>query len=139
MADTEKKGLPFATFRTDKDKELDGVWVEYESGFAVRVARLNNPRYKEFTLKRSKPHMRKVQARTIDAELAEDIMKDAIAHTVLLDWRGLLDDERNEIPFSPDKARELFDEAQDFYTEMFQLCQQRELFAIEIEDGAAKK
>ena len=138
MADTEQKGVPFSRFKTDTKKEEEGVWVKYEGGVSLKIARLNNPKYKEYSLKRSKPHLRRLQAGTIDGDVAEDIMKDAIANTVLLDWKGLLDEKGNEIPFSQEKAREQFDEAHDFYTEVFNLCQQRELFSIEDEEGAEK-
>lgn len=135
MAD-KAKGMRFSKFKTDSTKEEEGVWVDYESGFRVKIARIGNPKFKEFMLKKSKPHMRKLQSGNIDNDLADGLMKEAIARTILVDWEGLLDDQDQPIPFSQETALDLMKESNDFYQEIFQMANERELFQIEDLEGA---
>ena len=89
-------------------------------------------------LKASKPHMRKLQTGTIDNDTADELMKRAIARTVLVDWEGLLDDNDQAIPFSPEEALKCLQESEDFYKEIFALAGERDLFQKQDEEAAGK-
>ena len=131
MADDKKpKGFKLSNFKTDKNAEQEGVWVDYGSGFRVKLGRVGNRKFKEFMLKRGKPHMRKMQQGTMDADTADVLMREAIAQTILLDWEGLLDDNGKPIPYSKEEAKKAL-EIDDFYQEIFDLAQQRELFSVQ--------
>jgi len=132
------KGFRFDNFVTDEKSENEGVWIDYASGFRLKLARIGCPAFKEFMLKRGKPHMRSIEAGVMDDEIAEDMMKDAIAETIIKGWEGLLDGEGKEIPYSKETARELLDVPGDFYDEVFALAKQREHFRVAKTEGTAK-
>lgn len=134
----EKKGFRFSNFETDDDLENDGVWIPYTSGFRLKLARIGCPAFKEFMIKRGKPHMRGIEAGDLDNEVAEGLMKDALAETIIKDWEGLLDDEDNEIPYDKETARKMLDIARDFYEEVYELAKQRAHFKSEKLEGTAK-
>jgi len=71
----------------------------------------------------------------MDADVADTLMRDAIAETILLDWEGLLDDEGKLIPYSKEEAKKAL-AIEDFYREIFEMANQRELFTLEDEAAA---
>jgi len=134
---SKKKGFHFSNFKTNENSETEGVWVDYASGFRIKIARIGCPAFKEFMIKRGKPHQRSIDSGTIGNEIAEELMKDAIAETIIKDWEGLLDDEDKEIPYSKEDARKMLDVAHDFYDEIYELAKQREHFKVNKIEGTA--
>jgi len=149
MADTESKevekvekerdvkGLELSSLFTDPEKENTGVWVKYASGFEVKIARLNSKKYKEFMLRIGKDRARSFENKTMDPDEADNIMREAIAETILLDWRNMYDNGK-PVPFSKELALEIMKKSYDFYKELFHLCQERELFLKDNEEAAGK-
>lgn len=141
MADKEGKkpgGFRFSKLKTDENLENEGTWVDYESTFRVKIARIGCRRYKEYMMKAGKPHMRSLKRGEIDNDLADDILRKAIAETILLDWEGLYDDNDNPIPFSKENALTCLNESTDFYLEIFAMAQDRENFKIKDQAIAEK-
>jgi len=132
----EVKGLELSSLFTDPEKENAGVWVTYASGFEVKIARLNSKKYKEFMLRIGKDRARSFENKTMDPDEADNIMREAIANTILLDWRNMYD-KGKPVPFSKELALEIMEKSYDFYKELFHLCQERELFLKDNEDAAA--
>ncbi len=107
--------MKFSELCTDPEKENEGIWSDLGAGFEVLVARTGNKNYKRLVAKLSKPHVQAFKARTIEGEVLEEITMEAIAKTVLLDWKNLQGDDGKDIPYSPEKAVELFKKSGDFY------------------------
>ncbi len=107
---------------TDKNLEENGVWIPFDSGMRVKVARLRNSKAQEF-LRRNRLAMRDT---TTDE--GRRLFHTMVATTILLDWDGLMDDDGNAIPYTPAKAAEVFALSQDFLNEVIELASRRELF-----------
>ena len=85
-------------FYTKGAKATEGVWIDVGDGTRLKIARMDNP---------------KIGRRPSD-ELAQEVIIDAAAHTLLLDWEGLkLGDE--EVPYSTDYAAKLMRELKGFH------------------------
>ncbi len=123
-------------------KMEDGVWEKIADDFEVRVAHQNTPAYTAFLHKNARGHGRAFLKGTLDAKAIEAItplIKEATARYLLLDWKGLQDDNGEEIPFSTDKAVEILtDQAyQSLFTMITEISQDETLFRdIEDEDDA---
>jgi hypothetical protein len=132
---------------TDKALETEGVWVDIGNGVEVRVARIGNPAYRARMKKLGKPyrHLLRDDESELPDGLLEKLTVDAIAHTVLLDWRGpaMVDGEGQPIPFSPEKAVELltgidwFRERVEEAARMRETFRRREVEAAEKNSGTA--
>ena len=63
-------------------------------------------------------------------EDTERTTKEAIAHTIVLGWRNLEDDNGNSIPYSPEKALEFLKDPEmlDFYNWVLLTANNAELF-----------
>lgn len=129
------QGMSISQFTTDKDKTLDGVWVEVGAGMKIKVARLNNTRYKTCLRGLSKPHVVQLrQNNEAAAQLAEALTREAYAKCILLGWENLLDaDGITVIPYSEAKALKLLTDHQDFYDIVESLASEQQLFAEDAE------
>jgi len=130
-------GFKFSEFVTDKKLEEEGVWIEYAQGFSMLVARLGNSKCQSYLRKLRKPYTRQIQKGTLSDEVAQDLLKKAISKYVLLDWKGLIEDNGKSIPYSEEKALELLSH-RDFLEAVTDLAMDQELFKQEAEGTIEK-
>jgi hypothetical protein len=78
---------PYAMFETDDGVEQAGVLIEY-GPFYFRVARAggSNTRYRDQLRDRLRPHRRALATETMNEDLANRIIRDVFAETVVLGW-----------------------------------------------------
>src|SRR6185436_7183230 len=106
--------MDISKFQTSKSAEEEGIWVDVDgNGTKVKVARINNARYKKYFQKITKPYKRQIRNGTLAEELAEKLLVDALANTILLDWKGFTK-EGADFPYSVDNARSFLQESADF-------------------------
>ena len=101
------------TFATNKKKELEGVWVKGDGKAEFLIARFNNPNAEKLSAELKRPHRRRIIAGTLPEDIQRDIAYTVLANAVLLDWRGVEEDEK-AIAFSPEAAMKYFKEMSDF-------------------------
>lgn len=107
-------------FRTDKRKETGGVWVPFEAGISLLIARMPNTNFEQKVRELAAPHMEATRSDTISDELNVSITREAVAHTVLLDWKGVTESDEEgspDVPYTPELGVKYFndDELGDFY------------------------
>lgn len=131
----------FKKFMTDPQKENEGSWIEIGDGARLLIARAGNENYKAYYRKISAPHKTKFR-RSFDIlndpelnNLADEMMIDAMANTILLGWEGIKDQNNADIPFSIQNARKLL-EIKDFRFYVYDLAGDIENFkAVEQEES----
>lgn len=119
-------------YKTDKKAEVEGVWIEIDTGVELRIARLNNEKAKELRRSLEKPYR---NFQSVPDKVNEDIMRKVVARTVLLDWRGMTDGS-GAVAYSAEKAEELFVEYPDFLNDVVSVSLAREAFQTESTDAA---
>ena len=122
---------------TDKSLESEGVEVEIRSGAIVKVARTNNPKFKEYLRHLLKPYERQMQRRTMDDDLLNDLTLRAVAKHVLLGWKGLQLDGK-VVKYTPEKAFELMKEFEDFQEDVVDAASMRETFRAAVVEENTK-
>jgi len=96
---------------TSTERAADGQWVEFcpaqgdEPALELKIARIGNPRYAQRLQELVRPHRRKVRM-GFDEDM-EQLVKIAVAECVLVDWRGLEDEDGNAIPYSKETSVEI--------------------------------
>lgn len=131
--------MRFSEYLTDSTLEEDGVWMRLRRGDAeVLVARAGNSRHEDLVRRLRKKHGRGFRGDELPQEVEESIALEALSKTILLDWRGIEDDEGKEIPYSSEKARELLKASRDFRLEVTQIATEMEVYKRE-EQEAGKK
>jgi hypothetical protein len=131
-------GVSIGRFMTDATKELNGTWVDMGAGLMLKIARINNERYQEFIREKGKPFGHAIRAGVAQVDM-DDIVHEGVAKYVLLEWKDLLDEDGvTPIPYSPEKAVELFKKAPDFLDIVVKMASNMDLFRKEAQKEAAK-
>lgn len=76
-------------FSTSKRLETQGAWHDLGDGAGVKVARINNAAYQQLERELRRKELARIKTGRLDEETNLRLMIECIAHTVLLDWRGL--------------------------------------------------
>ena len=121
--------MDFNSFKTDLGREDGGVWVDLDATARVKIARTGNSRYRDLLRAKLKPHRRAIQAETLSDDIADRLLAEVMAETVLLDWQGLTEN-GEPVAYSTAKARELLSDPalKDFRELIGQLAGDMELF-----------
>ena len=110
----------FDLFATDQKAEAEGIVHTVSPGISFTLARAGgaNARYTKLLAAKIRPHTRQLNDGTIDLDLANGLMIEAFAETVLLGWKGITDVEGNEMPFNVENAVALFKQLPDLFEDL---------------------
>lgn len=79
----------FSSFATDEALENEGKWFPLSKTAKIKVARAGNPRYQSLLRAKMKEAQLEYSSGDEADQLAEAILIDVMANTVLLGWEGL--------------------------------------------------
>lgn len=128
-------GFDLATLRVDKEKEVDGVWMEMGDDCRLLIARWRNPKYQErFNRLQGRAITR---MKSVDIEANQRIVRECVAYHCLLGWEKLLIDGKEVDAYSQEYALELFKQFPDFLEFVLGYAQEREQFRAETIEEAA--
>lgn len=130
--------MKISHFQTDSNLEEDGAWISIGDEASLKIARLGNRAYRDAFQKRIKPYRRQIRTQTMDDKIAEKIMIECLAETILLDWSGMEDDKGQKIAYSSAKAQEYLKAYKDFRELVVELASEMENFRQQ-EDEADEK
>jgi len=100
--------MKLSAIRADLDKELQGAWVPYAGDIVLKIARWNNERCQEVYRRLLDERKVLLGAKELTDEQRIDVQKEVAAQTILVDWKGVEDDDGQPIPYSSDTALEWF-------------------------------
>jgi len=116
----------FEQFATNRKAEVEGIEVTFDNTTFFRIARMgrSNKRWSKLLEQKTKPYSHQIRTDTLSSELDEAITRECFIETVLLGWRGMREPEvfgtDDEVPFSQDNARKLFDALPELYLALVQ-------------------
>ena len=126
---TQKPISPYDIYETDKNMETGaGVALEYPFGtIIIHRAGGSNKRFAAVLSAKIKPHRRKHEQGLVDDDLAEKILVETYAETVIVGWKGIYDKNGKELPFTiqncidllinlPDLFKDIQEQANNFAT-----------------------
>lgn len=132
--------MKLSSIKVDISKEKDGVWKQLDIGedVYVKVRSSDCPQHQKRVRAFAAKHWRQMSSGKIDPLLEWTETGKALAETVLLDWKGLLDDDGAEIPYSLKMATELMTnrEFREFRKAMVRIADDEANFQAEIEAEA---
>ena len=95
----------FAAFATDEKLESEGKWFPLSKDAQVLVARSGNQRYVSALREKAQEAQLDLASGEEANQLAEEIMVEVMAETVLLGWKGVTDKRGAEVPYSAKQAK----------------------------------
>ena len=120
-------------FYTDGPKSREGVWVAVPGGAELKIRRMDNPDYKAFVQRVRAERGRRIAS---DEETRE-VLREAVAATILLDWRGVEFD-GEPVDYSAEYAIRAFEALPAFLDQVVNLAYTAELFREDEIDDAVK-
>ena len=140
---------PYDVFKTDAKTEKDGIWINYGSfGFHVRRAGPSNKAFVKMLESKLRPHRAAIKRGTMDDKVADSIACEVFCKTVLINWRSTDDKGKHkegvlpgkdgkEIPFSVEKAREVFTDLPELFNDLYEQAADATTFRFEDEAEVA--
>lgn len=128
--------MELLNYYTDGPKSQQGVWVEQAGGGRLLIARMDNPNYKAH-IQNARTKL-KLRRGAMTEEETQEVLKDAVAHTILLDWEGV---EVNgvEVEYSPAYALKVFDALPSFLDVVVNFAYNEELFREDEVEGVVEQ
>ena len=118
MTDTApRKASIFDLYETDRDAEENGKWFDEQFGpeIAMKIRRYSSEKSRKMRESIFKAALKAYKtADKIPEALATDLAAKHLAEAVVTDWKGIFGRDGVEIPFSTDRAYELFSQLPDF-------------------------
>ena len=129
-----------SSLRIDSGKDVEGVWTKYAAGIKLKIARLGNPNYRAYMRKIGRPHKAQMRHGLMDDDLIETLSKEALAHTVLLDWDNVEDDNGAPIQYTPEKGLAVLEDPEyaDLYSFVVDFANSAENYRSQAIQSAVK-
>lgn len=135
----------YKQYRTDPNVEREGILLELGENskgqmMAIRIARAGgaNTAYNKLVEARIKPYRRQIQNDTMDSSIAERVLAEVYAETVVIGWENLEDEKNNPLPYSVDNCKKLFADLPDLFKEIQLQSQRTALYRADILEADAK-
>jgi hypothetical protein len=88
---------------SDTNLEREGVWCDFFDGARLKIASKESPEYKAYLAKLAQRHKLKIGSKKVRPEtmtLMKDVMSDAMAKNLLVDWEGISLNNEENVPYS---------------------------------------
>lgn len=135
----------YSMFKTDTSLETEGVELKYgetENGddIVIVIARAggSNKQYQKALTTKLRPYRRQAETGTLAKEVADDIMLDVFAETVVKSWRNITDADGNVLQFNAENVKKVFRDLPDLYADVQSAAMSASVFKAEAAEDAAK-
>lgn len=130
----------YKQFKTDENCEKNGIWLEYshsdDNGKPVRIkiarAGGSNIKYLKTLEMKSKPYRRQLQNDTLDITVADEMLKEVYADSVILGWENVTDDKGVELPFNRINCLKLLSDLPDLFADIREQSTRAALFRADL-------
>lgn len=103
--------MKLSALKINAEAVEEGAWVDNIpelGGIRLKVRGIGNSAYRRMQSKLIEAVPRAQRQRgQVDPDVMDAITNKCLAHTVLLGWDGILDDDDKQLPFSKEKALEI--------------------------------
>ncbi len=110
-------------YETDLSKETEGFWYKVNKKISIKLARAGgaNLSFTKAMEEKTREHRKRggaFEGDKVDVELATDLMKQAFAETIILDWKGLTNKAGKTVAFSAKVAYDMMVALPDLFNEL---------------------
>ena len=111
-------------YETDLTRETEGFWYKVNKKISVKLARAGGANLSFTTAMEAltREHRKRggaLEGEKVDVELVTDIMRQAFADTIILDWKGFTDKRTGKaVAYTPKVAYEMMVSLPDLFIEL---------------------
>jgi len=123
-------------YETDLDREVEGFWHKVNKKIKVKLARAGgaNLSFTKAMEEKTREHRKRggaFEGESVDVELATDLMKQAFAETIILDWTGFTKKDGKPLGYSAKAAYDMLVALPDLFNELRDAASAAANFRIE--------
>lgn len=126
-----------AAFSTDEKLETEGKWFPLSKTAKILVARSGNEKFVSLLREQMKEAQLDLTAGEEAEKLAEEVLIDVMARTVLVGWEGITDANGKAVPYTPEQARTYL-RVKDFRRKVSALSENFEAYRVKAEAEQGK-
>jgi len=93
-------------------KTSEGVWTHYEDSQFL-IAHMSSLAFQRKLTRLQQPYRGKIDKGSIDPKVTRDVTCEAMAGTILLDWKDVVNSSQEQVPFDEDLAKQVLIHQQD--------------------------
>lgn len=136
----------YLQFKPNTTREREGIFLEY--GFLktpdgeadesrpvrIKIARAGgaNTAFTKRLDARIKPYRRQLQTETMDNGIAQKLMREVFAETVVLGWENVQDENGNDLEFNVPNCIKIFTDLPDWFADVQLQAQNGALFRADL-------
>jgi len=109
----------------------DQVWVDEQDGLRLLIGRFNSPLYKKCLKEFAGTKAKQFAQGRVSEDEAKDYLYKVAAHSLVLGWENMQDEDGSDLDYSPEIAIECFKDVPEFYDLIFQYSREYSLFFVE--------
>lgn len=130
----------YKKFKTDAQVEVDGVWVDYGDGIRIRLARAGgaNQAFLRATERVHRKYRKQIQLDALTEKEAAPLLREIYADSIILGWEGVTAADGQSLPFSKENCLKLLEDLPEFFRDIREYANSRELFLESVLEADAK-
>jgi hypothetical protein len=126
---------PYKLFKTSEDLEnKNGVTLDYP-GFSITIHRAggSNKKFAMVMNEKMRPYRRRLETNTLDEELANRLLIEVYAKTVIISWENVQDENDEVMEFSYENCVKLLTDLPELFKDIQDQATNASVFKEEIE------
>lgn len=88
-------------------EDTEGQWFEYEEGGEFLIARAGTSNFLRISDKHERPYRKQIARGQLGTDKQVEIMCKAMGEGILLNWRGISDEDGQDLAYNPDLAADV--------------------------------
>lgn len=110
----------YKMFKTDEKNETGGIDLDYGAAGKIRIARAggNNRKYRKLIDERLKPYRRQLRGGTMDDAVADRVIAEVYADSVIIGWEGVVDENGNALEYNRANVIKLLTDLPDLFKDI---------------------
>lgn len=123
-------------YSTDVNLEENGVWVDFGDGIRIRVRRIRSKKSLEVRKELERPYTSDIRKGPLPESTMETLLLQQMAHALVVDWEGIVDDNEQPIPCTPDNITEVMAVLTDLRDEVLQVSISADSYRTRLDEEA---
>lgn len=110
----------YDVFETNKDIEKTGIILDYGSAGKIKIARAggSNVNFAKVLEQKMRPYRRQFETGAMADSVANKLLIETFAETVILGWEGVVGRDGNPLPFSRENVIQVLNDLPDLFVDL---------------------
>lgn len=126
-----------AEYGVNRESAENGKWFEMGE-WRIKLRRLQSKASQKARAEAERPFARAIQMNKLTDGQRIHLLHEQLAHGVVVDWEGILDDDDKPLKYDPQRAIKLFEQYEDLVIDIVNLSKEMDGFKDETKEVVVK-